>query len=74
MKVPFDVLLSFLLKKIVMKSVINGNKLFDHSAQLMLKGKANKKNPAVFIVRNNEKKTVTTASPYVAYSSMCSSI
>lgn len=32
-----------------MESVINGNKLFDHSFQLMSREKANKKNLTVFI-------------------------
>lgn len=55
MEVSFDVLLGFLPKKsLFMESVINGNELFDCSVQLMSRGKANKKNPTIFIDNQEE--------------------
>lgn len=55
MEVSFYVLHSFLPKKLlVIESVINGNELFDHSVQFMSRGKANKKNPTVFIDNQEE--------------------
>lgn len=55
MEVSFDVLLGFLPKKLlVMESVINGKELFDCSVQLMSRGKANKKNPTIFIDNQEE--------------------